>query len=113
MPVQRHRGDFVILGEPPDGHRVEALRVGQRDGPVHDGIATQPLPGHGSASPVRHIADYTLYMATCTPSKYRVRQRWHASPCHRCQNVTVVKMSPLSNHSISGKRRNGPAKTIG
>ena len=62
MPVQRHWGDFVILGEPPIGHRVEALRVGQRDGPVHDGnrdSAARGLRIRFSGSPCCQL--YSVY----------------------------------------------------
>ena len=44
VPVQRHRGDPELLAEPADAHRVEALGIGDRDGPVDDRVAAELVP---------------------------------------------------------------------
>src|SRR5215469_1472831 len=44
MPVERHRGNAELVGEPPDRERVEALGVGERQRAVDHRVLAQPGP---------------------------------------------------------------------
>src|ERR1700733_13136535 len=88
----RGRGPFV----------VEALCVCQGDSPVHDGVATQPLAGHRSASSVRHVAKYTLYRTAYTSYIIEIAWRWRrgtqresatASRQRRFQTTTLLRLA--------------------
>src|SRR5262245_10216046 len=46
MPVERHRRDAQILGQPPDGDGVQTLGVGELQGVLGDGRPAQPVGNH-------------------------------------------------------------------
>ncbi len=56
VPVEGHRGDAVVLGQPADRHGLDALGVGERQGGADDRVPAEPLVLRD------HVDNYTPYM---------------------------------------------------